>query len=280
MYRLIRFIKRYYVLFLFIILEVMAIDRYARSTGYTKAKILNTSVKVSGGVYGVTASVGDWISLRHDNRILVDRLASAESELAYYKNVCREADSVTFSKVTEFNYFFSSAKVINNSINRQENYFLIDKGYDDGIEKNMAVLSADGVVAGYVLDVSRSFSVCMSILNKNFRIGGRIVDKEYFGSVYWDCKNTDFVILSDIPRYADIHIGDTVVSAISSRFPQNVMIGTVDQLDESDDGASYSIKVRLGTRMSRLSDVMVLNYSDSEELRSLEEIYFPYNNGM
>lgn len=60
MYRLVRFFKRYYAVFLFVLLEAGAISYYANSTSYTRATLLAGAARVTGGIEGFFASAGDY----------------------------------------------------------------------------------------------------------------------------------------------------------------------------------------------------------------------------
>ena len=151
---------------------------------------------------------------------------------------------------------------------------MLAKGTADGIEENMAVLSPEGAVAGYVRRHSDHYAVCMSVLNGSFSIGGRLKGSEYFGSVYWDGTDPREMTMVDIPRYADVKRGDTVLSAYSLRFPPDCFIGTVASVSESPDGIYHVIKIRLGAKMNALSNVLLVKYTDYEELETLAGEHF------
>lgn len=271
MYRLIRFFKRYYPVLLFIVLEFLAVNHYAGSSSYANARILTVSNSMAGGVHKVFSGIGDWFSMGRENRRLMEHMAELEAQLESCRTAAGLCDSIS---LPGNEYFYSTARIINNTVNRKENFFLLDKGTEDGVERNMSVTAPDGTVAGYVQEASRKFAVCMSVLNRDFRIGGKVKGREYIGSVFWDGMDSDFVTLADIPKYAKLEVGDTVVSAYSSRFPPDLPIGTISSLGDSPDGTTYWIKVRLGTKIAGLSNVMLIKYSDSQELQSLEEQYF------
>lgn len=271
MYKLVLFIKKYQVVLLFILLETGAIIYYANSSSYTRARLLAASNTVVGGVHGLFASIGDYFTLKRDNRQLAARLAEVENELSLYR--AEYGESIDGDHVDN-KYFYSMAKVVNNTITRQNNYFVIDKGWRDGVEENMVVLSVNGAVAGYVQDCSARYAVCMSVLNTDFRVGGKVNGSEYFGSVYWNGITSDMVTLQDIPKYAPVSKGDSIVTAYSSRFPAGTYIGTVESYKETDT-PYYEIEVRLAAGMEKLSDVMLVKYRDAEELNNLMEKYFP-----
>ena len=79
-------------------------------------------------------------------------------------------------------YIHTSAEVIDNSINRQKNFFTINKGTRQGIKIDMAVIAVNGV-AGVIVGCSENYSVAMSLLNQDFKLSARIKSNGYFGSL-------------------------------------------------------------------------------------------------
>lgn len=277
MYKLVHFFKRYYTLFLFLALEIAAINYYMGATSYSRAKAQVASGKVTGWFQRGKSSVTGYFRLRRDNAVLLESLAAANNELAALGEQASEGGA----NLPERPYHYSVARVISNSVTRQENYFVIDKGARDGVVENMVILTPDESVAGYVQRTSDKFSVCMSVINRDFRIGGKIKGRdELFGSVYWDGTDYRTVTLSDIPRYAAISVGDTILSSYSLRFPPDTYIGTIKSFADSGDGTYYEIKVELGAKMSSLRDVLLVKYADAEELDALAGGQFPDRPGM
>ncbi len=90
--------------------------------------------------------------------------------------------------------------MVNNSVNRQKNFFTINKGKMQGMSVDMAVISGD-CVAGVVVGCSNNFSVAMSLLNLDFRLSARLKSNGYFGSLSWDGKDYRNAILSEIPQH-------------------------------------------------------------------------------
>ncbi len=273
MYRLVQFFKRYYAIFLFVLLEAGAVGYYANATSYTRATLLAASVRATGSLQRFFASVGDYFSLRHENRILLERLAAAENGLQA-AGITRTTPDSLLADSTAARYFFGTARAVSNSITRQDNHIVIDRGSADGVEENMALLTPEGAIAGYVRRCSEHYAVCMSVLNRDFSIGGRLKGSEYFGSVYWDGTNPHEMTLLDIPRYAKVERGDTILAAYSLRFPPDCFIGTVSDVGESEDGTCHVISIRLGAKMNALSNLLLVRYTDYEELETLAGEYF------
>ena len=74
--------------------------------------------------------------------------------------------------------------------------------------------------------------------------------------VYWDGTSYRHLTLSEIPKYAQIHAGDTIVTtAHSSIFPPDLTIGTVESF-ELNNATYYDVKVRLHTDIAALNNVL------------------------
>jgi rod shape-determining protein MreC len=94
---------------------------------------------------------------------------------------------------------------------------------------------------------------------------------DYFGSVYWDGTSYRHLTLSEIPKYAQIHAGDTIVTtAHSSIFPPDLTIGTVESF-ELNNATYYDVKVRLHTDIAALNNVLAVRYIDADERGALEQ---------
>lgn len=274
MYKLFLLLKRVAVPMLFVVIEVLAVSYYTSATSFTRARLLTISNCVTSGVEGSLRSVSDYFGLKEENVVLMERLAALENELATYRSnpaleATEEVEGVEYTSP----YLFTTARVIKNSVFGQKNYFTIDKGLLDDVEGNMALLSPEGYVVGYTIDCSEHFSVCMSVANRDFTMGGKSTRSEYMGSIGWLGNDYRRVQLTDIPYYANFAEGDTIVSTVSYRFPPGRVIGTVERFEATDDRMNSNVVVRLAADLSKLDKVLVVRYLDGEEFKTLHEGY-------
>ena len=58
--------------------------------------------------------------------------------------------------------------------------------------------------------MSDRFATAISILNSQIKINAVVKKSEHFGSLYWNGKNHQIMELEDIPKSANISIGDTI----------------------------------------------------------------------
>lgn len=112
MYRLVRFFKRYYAVFLFVLLEAGAISYTPIRPAIPAPLLLAGAARVTGGIEGFFASAGDYFSLRRENAVLLERLAEAETRL----HAAIPADDTLAARTDGMKYLFGTAKVVSNSI--------------------------------------------------------------------------------------------------------------------------------------------------------------------
>ena len=147
MYRLLEFIKRIYVLVIFLFLEGMALFTYATSTPYTEAKILARTTATGAAISGAISNVGHFFSLTTENRILTERIAELNANIEEYERT--EADAVISDEDSRFKYH--AARVVSMTTNRPQNHIILDRGSLDGIAKDMGVVTPNNELVGYVL---------------------------------------------------------------------------------------------------------------------------------
>ena len=169
-------------------------------------------------------------------------------------------------------YHFTSAMVINNSVNRQYNYITLNKGRKDGIRPDQGIMNSDGVV-GLITNVSESFSVGFSLLNKRWGVSAKHKKSGTFGPISWDGNDYHYVNLNGIPFHVQLAVGDTIVtSSYSSVFPEGVLIGTVSEIEQPPGENYYKIVIKLAVDFKALSYVEVIDNLKKEEIKSLESL--------
>ncbi len=203
MRNLLRFIVRHHFIILFILFEAIAFFLLFRYNTFHKAKIVNFTNSVKGGFSRIFINAREYISLREENRKLVEENNKLYNLLkSSYRITSLESFKVNDS-LYKRNYIFTGAKVINNSTNKQYNYITLNKGKNHGIEQDMAVLSNEGIV-GIVKNVSENYSSVISLLNRNFKVNARIKRTGYFGPLLWTGRGHTKAILTDIPHHVQI----------------------------------------------------------------------------
>jgi hypothetical protein len=277
MRNLLNFLLKYNYWFLFILLEVICFVLLFRFNNYQQSVYFTSANVVTGKVYEVSGSVSSYFHLKSVNEDLLDRNMLLEQQIANLENALRErqVDSVIVNSIRNLDnkdYQIFKAHVIRNSLNKADNYITLDKGSSSGIRPEMGVVDGNGVV-GIVYKTSPNYSLVISVLNSKSSISCKIVGSEYFGYLKWEHGDSRYAYLKDLPRHAEFNLGDTVVtSGYSTVFPAGVMVGTVDDMSDSNDGLSYLLKIKLATDFGKLGDVRVIARTGQMEQQELENM--------
>ncbi len=295
MYKLIEFIRSTYVVVLFVLFEAITIGHYARSTHHTRARLLAKATQVVGAGHQALAGVRSYFRLERENRELLEYTASLQERLACYEvsydasaqivptvyaatdsTAADGADSLRMHRVDVVSptfgggqYRTSTAAVVSNTINKSENFLVLNRGIRDGVKREMAVLSTNGAIVGYVVDCTERYAIVLSILSSSFRTSGKLSDSGYFGQIYWDGADPHTVLLGDLSKYADPQPGQEVVTTGSLFFPDGIAIGRVLDARLDETGTTYTARVELAARLSGLSHVVLVENRDIDEIRQL-----------
>ena len=266
MYNLIRFIQKHHFVLLFLVLEVLCIVFMTLTQNFHRQKRINTTNDIVGRIYETGTSVGDYFRLGKINRELAEENALLRRQLAVTTDTTKSyLDTINADTI----YEFIPARVVNNTVNRPNNYILINKGAADGIEKDMGVISSSGIV-GIVADVSQHYASVMSLLHSYTTISVRFKDSGQLANLRWETTNYRYGMVDDIPTHLRLQKGDTIVtSSYSFIFPENLMAGTVMELIPSPSGTLNKAKVKFATDFSTLKNVYVIHHTNKAELDSL-----------
>ncbi|MBO8446483.1 MAG: rod shape-determining protein MreC [Bacteroidetes bacterium] len=280
----IRFLLRFKSLLLFLILEAVAVVLMVNTNSYHHYVFFSSANVVTGNLGGFVGGISDYFGLRGANEELLRQnmvLMEQVRDLQTRNNMLEQAISqdslpvlplaVDTTLSPDRNFRFIEAKILNLTVNRRLNYITLNKGARDGVSDNMGVICSDGVV-GTVAMVSEKFSLVLPVINLQSKTSCRLDSCEYLGSLVWDGQDPLYAGLEEIPRHADVKVGDKVcTSGFSDIFPIGIPVGTVSEAEVTDADNFYSIKVRLSADFQRLTGVYVVAFEDNAELMQLTD---------
>lgn len=244
-------------------------NRYQSSVFFTAAN------SISGTIYECRDGITEYFSLREKNRMLTETNVMQTLQLEYlhqklHAYTTDTTDIESFKNAVLIDYDLIPGRVINNSIKQRDNYITINKGSSDGVKEEMGVIDGNGVV-GIIYLTSSHYSIIIPVLNSKSSISCKVKRTDYFGLLQWDGANAEYAYLNDLPRHAEFALGDTIVtSGYSTVFPAGIPIGTINDIADSSDGLSYSLRIKLQADFSRLGDVTVIGKKNLEEWIELE----------
>lgn len=258
MHYLLYFLRKQYIYFLFLALEMASLLLLFNTNEYQNSALASVSNGFAGSVLNLSSNVSEYFSLRRVNRILAEdnaKLHSYRTE-AFYKS-----DTASFfhnDTLYKLEYRYISAKVIDNSTHKRNNFLMLNKGRLQGIENHMGVIMGDRIV-GQVVSVSDHFCWVMSLLNKDSKISGKFKKNNQLVNIEWGGGNYRYGDVKEIPKHVQIYKGDTIItSGNSDIFPEGLMIGTIDHYTIAQEENFNYATIRFATDFNSLSFVEVL----------------------
>jgi len=266
-------IKRYFHLLVFLILQIAAIILIYQNSNYQHFVISTAAQNITGPIQNFANLFYKQFRYSSENEYLVKQNIELLREKDNMFITSSDSTCSVFSgagKNKRRIYEYSLAHVVFQTINKTYNYIIIDKGKNEGVTPDMAVLSPNGIV-GVVSDVSNNFSTVISLLNPYSRVSARIIPINQIGTVIWVDNDPSVAEVIDIPQHLMVSVGDSVVtSGYSDVYPKDILIGTVIEKFDNPNNTFLTIKIRLATDFRNLYNVYLVSNLFKPELESLK----------
>ncbi len=211
----------------------------------------------AGGVRGFWDGYLDLRRVRAENEALRAELGALQIQMQQQRVAAERADE--FRRLLEFRerapLATTGAEVIGTGASPEFRTLTIDKGTNDGLTGNLAVLAPAGVVGRITLPSPRASLV--QLLNDRNAAAGALVERTRVQGIVVGVGDgtlrMDFVATT-----GDVKAGDRIVtSGIDGLYPKGFAIGDVERVDRGD-GLYHVISVRPAVDVSRLEEVLVV----------------------
>lgn len=250
----------------------MAFAILRNGKGYQKAALVSSANNISGWFYEKDRAIHDYFALENIN----DKLVQENIQLRHktLKNFKQVNSHTLWIKDTLYNlqYEFIDATVVKNMTSSRYNVLTLDVGTQNGIKREMGVVSSNGIV-GFVKDVSKNFCTVIPVMNQQFRATAKSKKENLFGTVVWRGEDAfNMTTVEQVPNYINLKKGDTMVTtSYEGIFPEGQPIGIVKKIDE-ESGSNYkTIKLKTTTDFYNLNKVYVVKNILKGELQNLQE---------
>ena len=239
------------------------------NNNYQKAWSIQASDQIIGKTYEEVNVFKNYLHLEEVNSSLAQENTRLRNELKSSFLIDSVQQHVAKDANGKRQYIYIVARVVNNSIHRENNYLTINKGDKHGVKRGMGIIGPDGIV-GIVRSVSDNFSRVQSVLHSESRFSASVNGS--IGSLVWDEGNINakVAILKDIPSHIKIKVGDPIITSGYSLFPAGIPVGKVKRLRLKGGNSLLDVEVLLATDFSSLQYVYVVNDVLANEQQELE----------
>jgi rod shape-determining protein MreC len=254
-------------LVIFILLEVACLHLVTNSAALQRTWIARGSHAFMGTVWGASESVRHYFTLSAENKKLVEENNALQQQLAKAQHRLRQARIDTTKTDTHPGYTLTPAEVVKISRNKQHNYLIINRGFEDGIHEKSGIVTARGVV-GIIDAVSEHHAFALSLQNHDISISARIGNEGGSGILVWDGIHTNVALLKEVPLQYHYQPGDTVfTSGHSLLFPPDIPLGVAGE-SRVINGATNEITVTLFQDFGSVRYVTVVHNDSFDEIEA------------
>lgn len=258
------FLKHFRVLTVFLVLEFIAIILLLKFNTYQHSIFFNVSNSIRTNLFSSLDIVQDYFSLEKQNSDLRVENAFLLEKIEYQEQIQELKIPENLKR-----YDCIPAKVLHSSVRFPDNYLIIDKGEDDGIETETSVVTTEGIV-GVVYATSSNYATVLPAINTSFSCVASVGDYTLSANTFWDGRDYRYISVENVPLHVKVQKGDTVFTNNNSMlYPNRMTIGTVDDVSTVDLGKSNQLKVKLEVDFSRLRNVYILRNNHKSEIDSL-----------
>ena len=166
-----------------------------------------------------------------DLKLKVARTAELEAENANLRQLLNY-------KKANLQFDLLPANVIGRDSATWSSHIIINRGTDDGVQKNMTVITPDGLV-GNIHEAYASYSEVELITDPRSAVGSIVqrADSRVAGIVKGSADSNSAINMTNIPQNANIVEGDTIItSGFGGIYPKGIPIGSVAAIKNDSGG--------------------------------------------
>ncbi len=162
----------------------------------------------------------------------------------------------------------AAAEVVGKSTIQLRNFLTLNIGEKEGVKEGMPVITERGLV-GRVVGTNNDNSVVQLLINRDTRVAAKTLTGRNDGLITWDGASS--LTFRNVPSVQPQQKGDTVVTSnYSSLYPENIIIGTISEIEQEQGTLFYKITVEPSVNFATLEEAFVVLHSPDQSRLDLE----------
>jgi len=148
------------------------------------------------------------------------------------------------------------AKVIGRDATQWSRVVFVNRGTQDGIKENLAVVTNGGIV-GHVIQAGLNTSKVMLIVDGRSSVDTLFSRDRVAGIVVG--TGEEFCEMKYVPITAEVNVGDQIISSgLGGIYPKGLAVGTVIRVAKTTQGLFQEIFIAPNADFGRLEEVLIL----------------------
>ncbi|WP_246043121.1 rod shape-determining protein MreC [Fodinibius saliphilus] len=206
--------------------------------------------------------------LRKQNVLLLDELSRLRAAGQRNKELRK---MLQFSSKSELPLY--PVQIVVKELNQVTNSLTVDGGTNDGIERGMPMVSANGLV-GKVIVANKNYSQIMPFFNTLFRVSAKLQKSNAYGIISWNGETIVELQLDHIPQTTEIDTGEVVVtSGLSNQFPPDIPIGKVTRTEPRQGKETQKVFLKPYVNLYELAEGFIVKFKPDTAITKLKKEY-------
>ena len=266
------FIRRFRVLLVFALLQGIALSLYFTFVRFPRSQYLTTASYISGAILEVRNEITKHFNLSENNTWLQNENIRLMEQLPM-SFIKIESGIVTINDTAyRQQYSYIPATVINSTHDKRNNYFTLNIGKQQGVQRGMGVFSSSGVV-GVIHNTGNHFSVVKSCLTENINIDIIIEKTGQFGLLKWNGEDARRGTLYGVSNDTEVLKWSNVVTRGGGGiFPRGLNVGKVERTEVVEGKPLWDITILYSEDYTAIQRVYVIKNLLKEEQYELEKL--------
>ncbi|WP_099158655.1 rod shape-determining protein MreC [Virgibacillus ndiopensis] len=246
-------------------------EQFIKDTVGWAQSVIHTPVKFVANIF---TNIDDLKNTYDENQLLKEKLSQYKGLIYEVQEIKEENEQLrkTLDKtesIRDFNPI--QATVMSRTPERWVEQITINKGEQDGLKTNMAVITADGMIGK--VQTTSEFTSTVQLLtgfdqfNRISATISRKKGKDIFGMIEEFDEETNSLLFKIIEESdKDLKKGELVVSSgMGGVFPAGLLIGTVKEVIPDKYGLTRTALVKPAADMYEINNVIVVDRTLTED---------------
>ncbi|MDA3615300.1 rod shape-determining protein MreC [Polluticaenibacter yanchengensis] len=271
------FLRRFSTFIFFLLLQVICIYLLVSYNKSQQAQYLQYAYEVTGRINSKYSGVVNYFKLKSVNKELSDEVnVLANNLLTNYTYFDSTTNQVRDTVKVDTNllvrkFLWRNANVINNTVAFENNYITLERGRNQGVKPQMAVVGPSGII-GIITDVSNNMSVAMSLLHSKSTVSVSHKNTGNNGMLFWNGKTPALLQIKDIPKSSKLNVGDSILTSnLTGTYPPGLMVGTIVAFKLDPSASSYNVDIKPSSNFNNLQHAFIVENLFLNEQKELEK---------
>lgn len=252
------------VLLLFVIPGGAKISGVESVPGGVAAGAQNFFSKVTGSVGSFFANLFGGNSIEKENAQLKEQLIQAQQKIEGMSEL--ESENQRLQALLNYverspEYSYITARVTAKDPGYYFDVFVVNAGFNNGVQVNDAVITPDGLV-GRVIEVGGSWSKVMAIIDSRSSVSAtveRTRDNGIINGIDQSDVSSGLCEMAFLPLEAELLPGDSVITnGLGGLFPKGIVVGQVVEVSQEAGNTGKTVRIKPSVDFLHLEEVLII----------------------